>query len=182
MPVGPGVAPISLRPTLRRRGRAEDILDQPGHPRCGLEELVDVDPLGERAAVGMAELRGDDGWPSGAGAGAGVVGRDDDAGGGDHGVGQSQLAARSGVGEQPLPLSQDQRMDEDEVLVDEVLLGEPADQLAAAQDRDRAIGSVPQGRDRGGQVTGEQGGVLPREGSLAVDEATYFGVWLSTSV
>jgi hypothetical protein len=41
---------------------AEHALDQPGHPGCGLRELVDLDPLGERAAVGVAQLRGDDGY------------------------------------------------------------------------------------------------------------------------
>jgi hypothetical protein len=44
-------------------GGAEDALDEAGDPWGGLGELVDVDTLGQRAAVGVAELRGDDaGW------------------------------------------------------------------------------------------------------------------------
>jgi hypothetical protein len=34
---------------------AEHALDHSGQPGCGLWELVDVDALGERAAVGMAQ-------------------------------------------------------------------------------------------------------------------------------
>jgi hypothetical protein len=41
-------------------GGAEHALDQPGDPWGGLGELVDVDALGQGAAVGVAELRGDD--------------------------------------------------------------------------------------------------------------------------
>jgi hypothetical protein len=61
-------APVSVRfPSTRRpadtvgitcaprAGRAEHALDQPRHPRGGLGKLVDVDQLGERAAVGMAQ-------------------------------------------------------------------------------------------------------------------------------
>ena len=61
-----GFAPVSLHRTRRRhrlpipRCRAEHALDQPSHPGCGLGKLVDIDPLGEGAAVGMAELRSDD--------------------------------------------------------------------------------------------------------------------------
>jgi hypothetical protein len=42
------------------RRRAEHPLNQPGQPGRRLGELVDVDPLGERAAVGVAQLGGDD--------------------------------------------------------------------------------------------------------------------------
>jgi hypothetical protein len=62
-------APVSLHPTRRRHRspisgcRAEHAFDQPGHPGCGLGELMDVDALGEGAAVGVAQLGGDDaGW------------------------------------------------------------------------------------------------------------------------
>jgi hypothetical protein len=42
---------------------AEHAFDHLGQPGCGLGELVDVHPLGERAAVGVAQLGGDDaGW------------------------------------------------------------------------------------------------------------------------
>jgi hypothetical protein len=53
---------------LRRRpcvpgGGSEDALDDAGDSGGGLWELVDVDPLGERAPVGVAKLRGNDaGW------------------------------------------------------------------------------------------------------------------------
>src|SRR5512132_1169164 len=57
------------RPTRRRhcppipRCWAEHAFDHPGQPGRGLGELVDVDPLGERATVGVTELGGDDaGW------------------------------------------------------------------------------------------------------------------------
>jgi hypothetical protein len=39
---------------------AEQSFDHPSQPGRGLGELVDVHPLGEGAAVGVAELGGDD--------------------------------------------------------------------------------------------------------------------------
>jgi hypothetical protein len=57
---GQGFHLLSLRPTPSRqhlaisRYQAEDALDDLGQPGRGLGELVDVDPLGEGAAVGVA--------------------------------------------------------------------------------------------------------------------------------
>jgi hypothetical protein len=39
---------------------AEHCFDDPGQAGGGLGQLVDVHPLGEGAAVGVAQLRGDD--------------------------------------------------------------------------------------------------------------------------
>jgi hypothetical protein len=39
---------------------AEHVFDHPSQAGRGLGQLVDVHPLGERAAVGVAQLGGDD--------------------------------------------------------------------------------------------------------------------------
>ena len=66
----PAFPPVSLQPTPRRhlrrphlgawRRRAEYVLDQPGQLQRGLWKLMDVHALGERAAIGVAQSRGDD--------------------------------------------------------------------------------------------------------------------------
>jgi hypothetical protein len=70
------------------------------------------------------------------------------------------------VGEEAAPRSQNQRVDQEHVFVDEVAPHQRLDQLSAAEDHEILAGLLPELGDGLPDVASEQRGVAPREGLL----------------
>src|SRR5919204_4736260 len=78
-------------------------------------------------------------------------------------VDERQLADLSVVAEQPLAAAEHDREDPERQLVDEVVIEQPLDELAAAEDRDVVARAVFQLADLLGQVAAQERRVPPRD-------------------
>src|SRR5437588_11379341 len=92
-----------------------------------------------------------------------LVGRDQDAGAGRPGVDEPESGEGTAVGEETAPRSQNQRVDQEHVLVDEVAPHQRLDQLSAAEYYEiLALLLLEPGHGLRG-IALEERGVAPRE-------------------
>src|SRR5919106_1864307 len=98
------------------------------------------------------------------GGGGGSIGGDDDAGGRWGRADQVEGGGGEAVGEQAVSGAQDERMDREQVLVDEAERAQRLDQRTAAHDVEVVAWALLELGDRRGDVTAEQRRVGPRQG------------------
>ena len=91
-----------------------------------------------------------------------------------HAVGQTQRGVWQPIVEQPLPAAEDDRMDEQDVRIDEPVAHQRLQEIAAAEDDEVEAWLSLQTRDRLSRVAGESVEFSQGSGSRSVLEATYF--------
>src|SRR5258708_34211825 len=95
-----------------------------------------------------------------------LIGRDQYAGRGRHALDKAKRVARAPIGEEPPARSEDERVNEQNEVVDEPLSQERLNENTAAEDDKILARRRFQSGDGGGRVAHEKRGVLPREGLL----------------
>src|SRR5215216_5456041 len=111
-----------------------------------------------------------------------LVGRDHDAVGRSLGVEELKSGIYTAVSKETAARPQNQRVDQEHILVDEVMLHERLHELAAAHNQEVLPGCALSSASTSGTSPLSRVELLHGSGSFSVLEATYFGVLLSTFV